>query len=110
MKYLGNYCEIDIFAYNYFFSQYSAFSAVKIACKTNAEENQVCGVGLIPGLHLFHCGEYRLFFTNYKVGLLINRDLLWNAPLFFIFFDSAGPMDKVSVLLENGRPTVVGNC
>ena len=35
-----------VFAYNYFSPQYSVFSAAKIACKTKAEQNQVCEVGL----------------------------------------------------------------
>ena len=36
----------------------SAFSAIKIACKTKAEQNQISEVRLIPGLKLFHFWEY----------------------------------------------------
>ena len=39
-------------------------SATKIACNTEAEQNEVCGVRLIPGLKLFHFWEYRPFIES----------------------------------------------
>ena len=35
------------------------FSAAIIACKPNAEQNQVCEVRLIPRLNIVHFLEYR---------------------------------------------------
>ena len=43
---------------NYFSLQYLVSLAEKIACKTKAEQNQLCEVRLIPGLKLFHFQEY----------------------------------------------------